>query len=202
LNLIAGFGEADDGEILIDGERVHGPGADRGVVFQEYALFPWLTAAQNIEFGPAGQGVKGEDLRHLVDHYLRLVGLEEFGGHYPNRLSGGIRQRVALARALANKPRVLLMDEPFGALDALTRQILQEELLRIWLKERTTIVFVTHSIRESVFLGTKIVVMTRRPGRVKQIVPVPMSYPRDTSSQEFLQIEREVDKLVREEVGK
>jgi ABC-type nitrate/sulfonate/bicarbonate transport system ATPase subunit len=200
LNMIAGFIEPDQGELLVDGQPVRGPGPERGVVFQEYALFPWLTAAENIAFGPAGLGLKGTALRQLVDDYLRLVGLEGFGDHYPNRLSGGMRQRVALARALANRPRVLLMDEPFGALDALTRQVLQEELLRIWLKERTTIVFVTHSIRESIFLGTSIIVMTRRPGRVKQVILIPMPYPRDPSSQEFLQLEQTVEKLVREEV--
>ncbi len=202
LNMIAGFIEPDGGQLLIDGQPVRGPGPDRGVVFQEYALFPWLTAADNISFGPTSRGVKGDELRRMVDDYLRLVGLEEFGGHFPNRLSGGMRQRVALARALANRPRALLMDEPFGALDALTRQILQEELLRIWLKERTTIVFVTHSIREAVFLGGSIVVMTRRPGRVKQIIPVDLSYPRDATKPEFLELERTVEKLVREEIGR
>jgi len=202
LNMIAGFIKPDRGTLLVDGQPVRGPGPDRGVVFQEYALFPWLTAADNIAFGPASRGLRGDELRRLVDDYLRLVGLEEFGGHYPNRLSGGMRQRVALARALANKPRALLMDEPFGALDALTRQILQEELLRIWLRERTTIVFVTHSIRESVFLGTSIVVMTRRPGRVKEIIPVPLRYPRDSTTAEFVELERKVEKLVREEIGR
>lgn len=202
LNMIAGFIKPDDGQLLIDGQPVRGPGPDRGVVFQEYALFPWLTAADNIAFGPASRGLRGTALQQLVGDYLRLVGLEEFGGQFPNRLSGGMRQRVALARALANRPRALLMDEPFGALDALTRQILQEELLRIWLKERTTIVFVTHSIREAVFLGTSIVVMTRRPGRVKQIIPVALSYPRDTTMPEFLELERTVERLVREEIGR
>ena len=200
LNMIAGFVDLDEGEILVDGRPVRGPGADRGMVFQEYALFPWLTAAQNIAFGPEGQGLPQDEVRRLVASYLRLVGLEKFGDHFPNRLSGGMRQRVALARALANRPRVLLMDEPFGALDALTRQVLQEELLRIWLAEKTTIVFVTHSIREAVALGTSIVVMTRRPGRIKEILTIDLPYPRVASSPEFLAIEARLEMLVREEV--
>jgi NitT/TauT family transport system ATP-binding protein len=200
LNMVAGFVDWDEGEILVDGRQVTGPGADRGMVFQEYALFPWLTAAQNIAFGPQGQGIPAVEVQTIVASYLRLVGLENFGDHYPNRLSGGMRQRVALARALANRPRVLLMDEPFGALDALTRQVLQEELLRIWLAEKTTIVFVTHSIREAVALGTSIVVMTRRPGRIKETLRIDLRYPRVTSSAEFLAIEARLEALVREEV--
>jgi len=200
LNMIAGFVEPDEGEILVDGRRVTAPGAERGMVFQEYALFPWLTAAENIAFGPEGKGLPRAELKRVVDSYLRLVGLEKFGDHYPNRLSGGMRQRVALARALANRPRVLLMDEPFGALDALTRQVLQEELLRIWLAEKTTIVFVTHSIREAVALGTTVVVMTRRPGRIKETLPIDMPYPRETSSRQFIDIERHLEGLVRAEV--
>ncbi|MCC7425292.1 MAG: ABC transporter ATP-binding protein [Alphaproteobacteria bacterium] len=200
LNMVAGFVEPDEGEITVDGRRISSPGADRGMVFQEYALFPWLTAAENVAFGPEGRGLPRAELKRVVASYLKLVGLEKFGDHYPNRLSGGMRQRVALARALANQPRVLLMDEPFGALDALTRQLLQEELLRIWLAEKATIIFVTHSIREAVSLATSIVVMTRRPGRIKETIKVDLPYPRVQSSREFIEIERHLDALVRAEV--
>ena len=159
LNAIAGFVFPSAGDLRVDGNAVRAPGADRGVVFQEYALFPWFTVEQNVQYGPRLAGTRGEALTAISDHYLRLVGLGSFERHYPNQLSGGQRQRVAIARALAAKPKILLLDEPFGALDAMTRESLQEELVRIWETERRTCVFVTHSIGEAVFIAETIVVM-------------------------------------------
>jgi NitT/TauT family transport system ATP-binding protein len=201
LSMVAGFVRPSRGRVIVDAVEVTAPSADRGIVFQDYALFPWRTAVENVMFGPKVRGLRKKECREIALHYLAMVGLEDHVDKLPRQLSGGMKQRVAIARALANRPSVLLMDEPFGALDALTRQILQEELLRIWLKERTTIIFVTHSIRESVYLATSIVAMTRRPGRVKEFIPVTLPYPRDPTSAEFLQIERRVDRLIRDEVG-
>jgi NitT/TauT family transport system ATP-binding protein len=171
-------------------------------VFQEYVLFPWRTARQNVEFGPLLQRLPPAEQRAIADRYLALVGLAEHAHKYPRELSGGMKQRVAIARALANAPQVLLMDEPFGALDAQTREVMQEELLKIWLAEKKTIVFVTHSISESIYLADDIVVMTARPGRIKEIVPVDLPRPRERGSPEFLAIARTVERLVKEEVVK
>jgi NitT/TauT family transport system ATP-binding protein len=163
LNMIAGFIEPTTGRILVDGREVTQAGADRGVVFQEYALFPWRTAVENVEFGPMIQGLPRPERRAVARRYLALVGLDEHEDKYPRELSGGMKQRVAIARVLANHPSVLLMDEPFGALDAQTREVMQEELLRIWEQDKKTVVFVTHSISESIFLADRIVVMATRP---------------------------------------
>jgi NitT/TauT family transport system ATP-binding protein len=183
----------------VDGTTIKGPGPDRGVVFQEYALFPWLTAAQNIEFGLKAKPIKPQQRAEIVEKYLRLTGLSDHRNKYPSELSGGMKQRVAIGRALANDPAIVLMDEPFGALDALTREVMQDELLGIWLEQRKTIIFVTHSIREAVFLGGRIEVMSARPGRIKESVQVPLTYPRDRAGLEFLEIERHVEQLVKSE---
>ncbi len=202
LNMIAGFLAPSTGRVLVDGKPVAGPSADRGVVFQEYALFPWRTAAQNVAFGPMLRRLPRARQAELARHYLDVVGLAGHGDKYPSQLSGGMKQRVAIARALANDPSVLLMDEPFGALDAQTREVLQEEMLRIWQHERKTVVFVTHSISESLFLADRIVVMATRPGAVKEVLDVTMPHPRDRSSPDFIALERHIKRLVREEVEK
>ncbi len=202
LNMIAGFVHPTTGRVLVDGQAVTGPSADRGVVFQEYALFPWRTAAQNVAFGPMLRKLPRARQTEIAQHYLEVVGLAGHGEKFPNQLSGGMKQRVAIARALANDPSVLLMDEPFGALDAQTREVLQEEMLRIWQHERKTVVFVTHSISESLFLADRIVVMATRPGAVKQVLDVPMTHPRERSDPAFIALERHIKQLVREEVEK
>jgi NitT/TauT family transport system ATP-binding protein len=202
LNMAAGFIKPSSGRILVDGVPIAGPGEDRGVVFQEYALFPWRTALANVEFGPLMRRKPPAQRRALARHYLELVGLQAHEAKYPTELSGGMKQRVAIARALANGPSVLLMDEPFGALDAQTREVLQEELLRIWEQERKTVVFVTHSISEAIFLADRIVVMATLPGSIKEVIDVPLLHPRDRSGPEFVAMERSIKQLVREEVQK
>ncbi|MGI4940860.1 MAG: ABC transporter ATP-binding protein [Janthinobacterium lividum] len=202
LGMIAGFIAPTTGQVLVDGVPIVGAGADRGVVFQEYALFPWRTAAQNVAFGPMIRRMPAARQAEISNHYLALVGLAGHGAKFPSELSGGMKQRVAIARALANNPSVLLMDEPFGALDAQTREILQEEMLRIWEQDRKTVVFVTHSISESVFLADRIVVMATRPGAVREVFDVAMPHPRDRGTPEFVALERRIKLLVREEVQK
>jgi len=202
LGMIAGFVLPTSGRILVDGRPVTRPGRDRGVVFQEYALFPWRTALQNVEFGPLVRRLPAAERQQVAERYLAMVGLAEHAQKLPRELSGGMKQRVAIARALANAPEVLLMDEPFGALDAQTREVMQEELLKIWLAERKTIVFVTHSISEAIYLADEIVIMTARPGRIKEIVRVDLPRPRERGSPEFIAIGRGVERLVKEEVLK
>ncbi|OGA67753.1 MAG: nitrate ABC transporter ATP-binding protein [Betaproteobacteria bacterium RIFCSPLOWO2_12_FULL_65_14] len=170
LYLLGGFLKASDGEILVDGKPVRGPGPDRGVVFQHFALFPWKTVLGNVEYGLAERGLPKAERRDIARRYIAMVKLSGFEDAFPNRLSGGMQQRVALARTLACKPEVLLMDEPFGALDAQTRHLLQEELLEIWQREKKTVMFITHDVREAVILSDRVVVMTARPGRVKAVV--------------------------------
>ena len=172
LDLLGGLTLPSSGRILLDGREVTGPGLDRGVVFQQYALLPWRTARGNIEFGLEAKGVGRRDRATQANHFLELVGLSAFGDRYPHELSGGMKQRVAIARSLAFDPEVLLMDEPFAALDAQTRETLQDELLRIWRATGKTIVFITHGIDEAVYLGQRVAVMTTRPGRVKSVVEV------------------------------
>nr|WP_307845386.1 ABC transporter ATP-binding protein [Planomonospora sp. ID67723] len=172
LDLVAGLTAPTTGRILIDGREITGPGLDRGIVFQQYALFPWRTALDNIAFGLEAKAVPKKERQDRARHYLDLVGLDGFGQRYPHELSGGMRQRVAIARSLAFDPDVLLMDEPFAALDAQTRESLQEELLRIWEKTNKTVVFITHGIDEAVYLGQRVAVMTSRPGRIKQVLDV------------------------------
>ena len=202
LNLVAGFLRPSTGEILVNGRSITGPGADRGVVFQEYELFPWLTVAGNVEFGLRLQGAPAEERRRTVARYLDLVGLAAHAAKYPVQLSGGMKQRVAIARALANNPAIILMDEPFGALDAQTREVLQDELGRIQRVEHKTVLFVTHSIREAVYLADRVVVMTSAPGRIKQIVAIKLPDVRDRFAPEFTQYESEITRMVKEEVAK
>ncbi|MFD1939279.1 ABC transporter ATP-binding protein [Nonomuraea mangrovi] len=172
LDLIAGLTRPTSGRILIDGVPITGPGLDRGIVFQQYALFPWRTATGNVEFGLEAKAVPKKERAERARHYLDLVGLAGFEDRYPHELSGGMRQRVAIARSLAFDPDVLLMDEPFAALDAQTRESLQEELLHIWEKTGKTIVFITHGIDEAVYLGQRVAVMTSRPGRIKETLAI------------------------------
>ena len=202
LNMIAGFAGPSRGVIAVDDKPVTGPSADRGVVFQEYALFPWRTALDNVAFGPMlKRRPRAEQLR-IARTYLAMVGLAGHEEKYPGFLSGGMKQRVAIARALANDPSVLLMDEPFGALDAQTREVLQEELLRIWERERKTVVFVTHSIEEAIFLADRIVVMGTRPSMVKDVIDVSLPQPRDRTEPDFIRLERHIKELLRNEVAK
>jgi NitT/TauT family transport system ATP-binding protein len=198
LNIIAGFVAKSKGTVKVDGREVSKPGADRGMVFQEYALFPWRTALENVEFGPQVTGAGAVERRQLANYYLEMVGLSQHAKKYPSELSGGMKQRVAIARALANNPSVLLMDEPFGALDAHTRETMQEELLRIWEKERKTVVFVTHSVDEAVFLSDRVVLMGTHPGHVREVFDIDLPHPRDRSSDEFVALEKRIHKLMRE----
>ncbi|WP_433527009.1 ABC transporter ATP-binding protein [Nocardia pseudovaccinii] len=172
LDLLGGLSKPSAGRILLDGKPISGPGLDRGIVFQQYALLPWRTARANIEFGLEAKGVRRRERRKIADEYLELVGLAGFGDRYPHELSGGMKQRVAIARSLAFDPEVLLMDEPFAALDAQTRESLQDELLRIWRATGKTILFITHGIDEAVYLGQRVAVLTSRPGRVKAVIDI------------------------------
>ncbi len=202
LHIVGGLTTPTDGRVLLDGIEVYGPGAERGMVFQAYTLFPWLTVRQNVQFGPKQRGAKKAEREQLADHFLDAVGLQGFRDHYPKQLSGGMRQRVAIARALANSPRILLMDEPFGALDAQTRTVMQELLLDIRRRERTTTLFITHDIDEAVFLSDRIFVMTARPGRLKAEIAVPFGSEREAdlrTSQEFFQIRAQVYDLLHSE---
>ena len=199
LNAIAGFAPPTAGTVRANGAPVAGPGPDRAMVFQEYALFPWMTVAQNVGFGLELRGEPAARVRETVDALLEKLGLLEFHDRFPKDLSGGMRQRVAIARVLAIDPPMLLMDEPFGALDALTRRNLQDELLRIWAELRKTIVFVTHGIEESIYLADRVVVMTYRPGTVKRVVEVALPRPRDPASAEFNALKRELSAMVMEE---
>jgi NitT/TauT family transport system ATP-binding protein len=206
LNTIAGFIRPTRGRVLIDGREVTGPGPDRGVVFQDYALFRWLSVQGNVEFGLKMRGVPSERRKALADLYLKLVGLGKFKDRYPYELSGGMQQRVAIARVFANESTVMLMDEPFASLDAQTREIMQEELLQLWSQMNTTIFFITHSVDEAIFISTRVVVMTARPGQIKKIIGVKLpgnrlDYHIRTSS-EFIALKDEVLDLVREEAAK
>ena len=199
LNAIAGFALPYDGTLVANGQPVDRPGPDRAMVFQEYAIFPWMTVADNIAFGMRIKGLPRDRIRRTVDALLAKFQLSEFRDRFPKHLSGGMKQRVAIARVLALDSPMLLMDEPFGALDALTRRNLQDELLRIWMECKKTIVFVTHSIEESIVLANRVVVMTYRPGTIKRIVPVDMPYPRDLTASRFVALTRELSQLVMEE---
>jgi ABC-type nitrate/sulfonate/bicarbonate transport system ATPase subunit len=179
LRIVAGLDMPTSGQILLDGSRITGPGADRGMVFQSYTLFPWLTVRENICFGLVEKGMAAAQQKEICDFYLDRVGLTAFANHLPRQLSGGMQQRTALARAMANSPKLLLLDEPFGALDHQTRELMQELLLGIWEQDRKTVLFVTHDIDESIFMASRVVVMSARPGRIKCDVPVPFDHPRD-----------------------
>ena len=178
LRIVAGLDVQTAGEVLLEGKRIAGPGADRGMVFQSYTLFPWLTVLDNVCFGLRERGLPRAQQLEVAHGFLQQVGLKGFANHYPKQLSGGMQQRTALARALANNPRMLLMDEPFGALDHQTRELMQELLLGIWEAQRKTVLFVTHDIDEAVFMGTRVVVMSARPGRIKSEVAVDIPHPR------------------------
>ena len=196
LNAIAGFSPPTGGRITVDGRVVAGPGPDRGMVFQEYALFPWMTVEANVAFGLEIKGIGRAERHERVAALLDMLALTDFADRFPKDLSGGMRQRVAIARVLAIDSPILLMDEPFGALDALTRRSLQDELIKIWSQFRKTVVFVTHSIEESIYLADRIVVMTYRPGTVKRDIRVTMARPRDASAPEFNALKREIGELV------
>ncbi|MBC7579553.1 ABC transporter ATP-binding protein [Tardiphaga sp.] len=178
LRMVAGLDTPTTGRILLDGKAITGPGADRGMVFQSYTLFPWLTVSENISFGLRERGVSLRERNAIAGEWLEKVGLISFANHFPKQLSGGMQQRTAIARALANSPKILLLDEPFGALDNQTRALMQELLLGIWERERKTVIFVTHDIEEAVFLASRVVVMSARPGRVKADVTVDLPHPR------------------------
>lgn len=203
LNLIAGFARPTEGALRTDGVEIRGPGADRGVVFQDYALFRWLTVRGNVEFGLRMRRIPREERRAIADRYIALVGLSDFGNHYPYQLSGGMQQRVAIARVFANGSGILLMDEPFGSLDAQTRDLMQEELLRLWMEAKRTIIFVTHSAEEALFLASRVLIMSVRPARIKQVVEVDfgpnrLDYHIRTSPQ-FNALRGRILDLVREE---
>jgi len=202
LRCIAGLVEPTRGEVRIRGRPLTGPGAERGYVFQSFALFPWRSVRRNIEFGLEIKGIDKEERRRISDEYIELVGLQGFEDNYPRELSGGMQQRVGLARALANDPEVLLMDEPFGSLDAQTRNIMQAEVLKIWNRTHKTIIFVTHSVDESIFLADRVVVLTARPADMKAIFPVDLPRPRDRASDPFAHIRHEVLEDLTEEVLK
>jgi ABC-type nitrate/sulfonate/bicarbonate transport system ATPase subunit len=191
LRLIAGLDTPDTGELLVGTERIQGPSAERGLVFQDPNLFPWLTVRRNIEAGLVARGVLDQK-RSEVPEYTRLVGLEGFEDAFPHHLSGGMAQRVALARALINHPKVLLLDEPLGALDAFTRMRMQDEVLRLWEARRTTMVLVTHDIDEAIYMSNRIVIMTARPGRIERIIPVELEFPRERNSPEFLRLRSDI----------
>jgi NitT/TauT family transport system ATP-binding protein len=199
LNIMAGLVRPTSGTIEVGGRPVEGPGADRGMVFQSYTLFPWLRVRENIEFGPSLKGVPAQQRRRIAGELLEEMGLTEFARAYPSELSGGMKQRVAIARALANDPAVLLMDEPFGALDALTRAGAQRFLTQVWEQHRRTIVFVTHDIDEAIYLGDTVFVMSPRPGRVKEIVPVDIPRPRsldDVATTRFAELKHRILSLI------
>jgi NitT/TauT family transport system ATP-binding protein len=192
LRIVAGLESKTAGSVRVKGKDVVSAGPNRGMVFQEFALFPWRTVRKNVEFGPEVKRVPPEKIHEMSSRLIELVGLKGFEDAHPNQLSGGMKQRVAIARALANDPAVLLMDEPFGSLDAQTRNLMQRELLRIWTATRKTVIFVTHSVDEAVFLADRIVVMTARPGRVREVFEIPVARPRDRTSREFIEVRGKV----------
>ncbi len=204
LLMVAGLETPTSGELTIDGRRLNGPDEQRAIVFQEYLLFPWKTVKGNIEFGPLLKKIPKKEYEQTSRDLIRLVGLEGFENRYPHELSGGMKQRVAIARALANKPNVLLMDEPFGSLDALTRESLQLELQNIWAQARCTVLFVTHSITEAIFLADRVVVMSKRPGCVKKTVSIELERPRTRemyASDLFREYERTLKETVWQEIS-
>ena len=192
LRIIAGFEEPTTGNVAMYGKAITGPGSDRGMVFQDYALFPWMTVSQNVSFGPRQRQLPREEIARTADEFVRMVGLERFADRYPNQLSGGMKQRVAIARVLANNASILLMDEPFGALDALTREQLQHELLQIWKRTGVTTIFVTHSVEEAVLLADRVLVMSAGPGRIESDFRIDLPRPRDVSSPEFNALRRDI----------
>jgi len=202
LRIIAGLESPSKGNVKVDGKIVSGPGLDRGMVFQKYSLFPWLTASENIAFGMNLNSYKLKEIKYRTSYLLEVVGLQDSGNKYPKELSGGMQQRVGIARALANYPDVLLMDEPFGALDSQTRIIMQENLLKIWREFKITVVFVTHDIDEAVFLADRILLMSTLPGKIKRDLKIDLPRPRDketTDSKRFIELRQICHSLIREE---
>ena len=190
LRIIAGFEQPTSGSVHIYDHPVAAPGSDRGMVFQDYALFPWLTVRENIAFGPRQKGMDAAQVRKITDEFVGMVGLTAFADRFPSQLSGGMKQRVAIARVLANDANILLMDEPFGALDALTREQLQDELLQIWARTGVTVIFVTHSVEEATLMADRVVVMSAGPGRIDADLSIDLERPRDVSSPAFNEIRR------------
>ncbi|WP_027175994.1 ABC transporter ATP-binding protein [Desulfovibrio aminophilus] len=204
LNIVAGLERAGTGRAVLNGREITGPGADRGMVFQSYTLFPWLSVRKNVEFGLRMKGMPPAERLERARRYLDLVGLAEFENALPGQLSGGMKQRVAIARVLANRPEMLLMDEPFGALDAQTRLLLQDLLLKVWQKHKTTILFITHDIDEAILLADRIFIMSRRPGRILAELPVDIERPRDhtvTVSPRFTAIKKDIMEMLWKEIA-
>lgn len=202
LNVVAGFVKASEGRVSMDGKPTDKPGADRGMVFQQYSLFPWLTVRKNVEFGLKQQGMESSHREQAARTLLGLAGLLAFENHYPDQLSGGMKQRVGIVRALATSPQVLLMDEPFGALDAQTRVVMQQILTNMWQRFRISVLFITHDIDESIFLSDRVYVMTARPGKIKAEIPIPLPRPRTPDmalSPEYLQLKQQLRDLIAEE---
>ena len=205
LRIVAGLDQPTGGTVRLDAAPVTGPGPDRGMVFQSYTLFPWLTVEQNIRYGLRERGLPEAEQREIAARFIARTGLRGFENHWPRQLSGGMQQRTALARALANDPEILLLDEPFGALDHQTRELMQELLLEIWQGDRKTVLFVTHDIDEAIFLANRVLVMSARPGRIKAEVPVPLPYPREwtvKTTPEFGALKARLMAEIREEVRK
>ena len=201
LRIIAGFETASAGTVEMYGAAIAGPGPERGMVFQDFALFPWLTVKENIGFGPRQRGLPKGELDEIATRYTNMVGLSKFADYYPGQLSGGMKQRVAIARVLANDADILLMDEPFGALDALTREQMQQELLDIWERTGVTVVFVTHSVEEAVMLSDRVVVMTAGPGRIEHDARIQLPRPREVSAIDFNQVRRDITQRLTSHVG-
>ncbi len=201
LMVVAGIHPFDSGTLLLDGQPISEPGLDRGVVFQDFALFPWMTVRDNVKFGLSMKGMSEKEQSRISEHYLHLVNLQEFADVFPHRLSGGMKQRVGIARAMATEPEILLMDEPFGSLDAQTRKSLQIQLLDIWRETKKTIVFVTHSVREAVFLSQKVVVLSARPGKVVENILVDLTYEERISlSGPLMEYERRLEDLIEQQI--
>lgn len=202
LNIVAGLASPTAGQVLVDGQVVTGPGSDRGMVFQGYTLYPWLSVAQNVAFGLQLRKMPKSEQRERVSYFLNVVGLSQFANSYPKQLSGGMKQRVAIARALANEPAVLLMDEPFGALDAQTKEQMQQFLLELWEQTNTTVLMITHDVEEAIFLSQRVYVMSSRPGRLQVEIPVNLPVHRDLEmklSSEFVDIKRDIIHALRHE---
>ena len=202
LRIVAGLIPASGGRVLIGAQPVQGCGPDRAFVFQDYALFPWMTVQDNVAFGLAARGVAPEEQRRRALELLKIVGLSQFAEKYPHHLSGGMKQRVSIARALAVEPQILLMDEPFGALDAQTRSVMQDELLRIWARFRKTVIFVTHSISEALLLADTVLLMSARPGRVKSVLRIDLARPRDESEPRMIELRRRLLAELSEEIAR
>jgi NitT/TauT family transport system ATP-binding protein len=201
LRIVAGFEQPSAGSVTVRGRPVDGPGPSRGMVFQDYGLFPWLTVRDNVGFGPRARGMPRAAVAEIADRFVAMVGLQRFAGSYPHQLSGGMKQRVAIARVLANDAELVLMDEPFGALDAMTRERLQDELLGVWQAQRLTVLFVTHSVEEAIVLADRVVVLSPGPGRIVAQEHVALARPRDVASPEFNAIRRRLASLLHSDHG-